>query len=69
MHIHQLLNALQEMKQKFPIYDFNHFTVKVDGKDIAQLSLSVENFAINLSTTVPEPAIEPAIEPATKSEE
>lgn len=49
MLIHQLINALNEIKQKYPMYDFNNFQLIIDDKDVAKLNLDLEKFAIKLS--------------------
>lgn len=55
MRIHQLLQALNEVKKEYPVYDFNNFELKIDEKDVAQLSLDIEHFSIKLATEVSKP--------------
>ena len=55
MKVADLIQALQELKQKNPIYDFHQFSITIDGFDVSKLEV-IEGFKINLiSQSEPEP--------------
>jgi len=49
MKVAELTNVLNQLKQQAPQYDYGMFTLKINGEDISNVSVSIEEFAINLS--------------------
>lgn len=51
MIVNELLNALRQLKQQKPVYDFTQFKLTVDGLDITKIEVNDKAFNINITTT------------------
>lgn len=49
MKVANLIQALQELKQKNPIYDFNHFDLTINDDEIAKLEVK-DGYKVNLQS-------------------
>lgn len=65
MKIKELLNALSQVKKKYPYFDLNEFTVMIDDKLPLTLNVDIQEFVIKLGTTNPEEESQDEVESAS----
>lgn len=52
MKVGTMIKALNEAKQQRPEFDYAHLVIKINGEDVENANLNLENFSINLTTKV-----------------
>lgn len=61
MTLREFIRAIGNAKQQNPQFDFNEFTLKVDGVDPAMWHINVQDFTIRIFSKEPDaPDPEPA---------
>ena len=65
MKVKEFLNALSQVKQQYPYFDLNEFTVMIDDKLPLTLNVDIQEFVIKLGATNPEEESQDEVESAS----